>query len=314
MKMKSPILLASTLLALGMPIAAQARCDRFQNDTFTLNLPANITVPDSLPVGSVITRQAFSGTAPAYFANCTVATHSGVFGRYSRLQDPATGAYHTEVPGIGLRITMTWAGGGPAAFALYNQGYQQVYGKIPSFTSAEATFYKIGPVTSGTVPSGMFWEKTWVIAPERFRLQLGSPVRFVRPAATCDLAAGDVNRTVTLPTIQASALKDVVYAGVQNFDLTANCSNAANVTFRITGTPAVGNPLLFANTGTARGVSLWMYSRINGAPQTISNNDTRTVAVSSNRAVLPLSVAYHKNGTVSSGTLISSTTVNITYN
>ena len=312
--MKSPILLASTLLALGMPIAAQARCDRFQNDTFTLNLPANITVPDSLPVGSVITRQAFSGTAPAYFANCTVATHSGVFGRYSRLQDPATGAYHTEVPGIGLRITMTWAGGGPAAFALYNQGYQQVYGKIPSFTSAEATFYKIGPVTSGTVPSGMFWEKTWVIAPERFRLQLGSPVRFVRPAATCDLAAGDVNRTVTLPTIQASALKDVVYAGVQNFDLTANCSNAANVTFRITGTPAVGNPLLFANTGTARGVSLWMYSRINGAPQTISNNDTRTVAVSSNRAVLPLSVAYHKNGTVSSGTLISSTTVNITYN
>jgi hypothetical protein len=314
MKMKSPILLASTLLALGMPIAAQARCDRFQNDTFTLNLPANITVPDSLPVGSVITRQAFSGTAPAYFANCTVATHSGVFGRYSRLQDPATGAYHTEVPGIGLRITMTWAGGGPAAFALYNQGYQQVYGKIPSFTSAEATFYKIGPVTSGTVPSGMFWEKTWVIAPERFRLQLGSPVRFVRPAATCDLAAGDVNRTVTLPTIQASALKDVVYAGVQNFDLTANCSNAANVTFRITGTPAVGNPLLFANTGTARGVSLWMYSRINGAPQTISNNDTRAVAVSSNRAVLPLSVAYHKNGTVSSGTLISSTTVNITYN
>ncbi|WP_318652593.1 fimbrial protein [Pseudomonas sp. PDM05] len=312
--MKSPILLASTLLALGMPIAAQARCDRFQNDTFTLNLPANITVPDSLPVGSVITRQAFSGTAPAYFANCTVATHSGVFGRYSRLQDPATGAYHTEVPGIGLRITMTWAGGGPAAFALYNQGYQQVYGKIPSFTSAEATFYKIGPVTSGTVPSGMFWEKTWVIAPERFRLQLGSPVRFVRPAATCDLAAGDVNRTVTLPTIQASALKDVVYAGVQNFDLTANCSNAANVTFRITGTPAVGNPLLFANTGTARGVSLWMYSRINGAPQTISNNDTRAVAVSSNRAVLPLSVAYHKNGTVSSGTLISSATVNITYN
>ena len=106
----------------------------------------------------------------------------------------------------------------------------------------------------------------------------------------------------------------MVYAGVQNFDLTANCSNAANVTFRITGTPAVGNPLLFANTGTARGVSLWMYSRINGAPQTISNNDTRAVAVSSNRAVLPLSVAYHKNGTVSSGTLISSTTVNITYN
>jgi type 1 fimbria pilin len=314
MKMKYPILLASTLLALGMPIAAQARCDRFQNDTFTLNLPANITVPDSLPVGSVITRQVFSGTAPAYFANCTVATHSGVFGRYSRLIDPATGAYHTEVPGIGLRITMMWAGGGPAAFALYNQGYQQVYGKIPSFTSAEATFYKIGPVTTGTVPSGMFWEKTWVIAPERFRLQLGSPVRFVRPAATCDLAAGDVNRTITLPDIQVNALKDEVYAGVQNFDLTANCTNAANVTFRVTGTPAPGNAVLFANAGSAGGVALWLYSRINGVPQTISNNGSRTLAVSGNRAVVPLSAAYHKNGTVSQGTLASTVTVNITYN
>ncbi|RQO58917.1 fimbrial protein [Pseudomonas sp. KBW05] len=312
--MKYPILLASTLLALGMPIAAQARCDRFQNDTFTLNLPANITVPDSLPVGSVITRQVFSGTAPAYFANCTVATHSGVFGRYSRLQDPATGAYHTEVPGIGLRITMMWAGGGPAAFALYNQGYQQVYGKIPSFTSAEATFYKIGPVTTGTVPSGMFWEKTWVIAPERFRLQLGSPVRFVRPAATCDLAAGDVNRTITLPPIKVGDLKDVVSAGVHNFDLTATCTDASNVTFRFSGTPAPGNSLLFANTGTAGGVALWLYSRVNGVPQTISTNGTRTLAVSGNRAVLPLSAAYHKNGTVSQGTLASTTTVNITYN
>ncbi|ROM49908.1 fimbrial protein [Pseudomonas poae] len=313
--MKHPILLVSALLALGIPVAAQANCDRFQNDTFTLNLPATITVPDSLPVGSVITSVAFNGTAPDYFAQCSVATHSGVWGRYTRLQHPGTEAYHTEVPGVGLRITMTWAGGGgPTAFALYDQGYQQVYGKIPSFTSAQATFYKIGPVTTGTIPSGRFWEKHWVITPERFQLQLGSPVRFVRPAATCDLAAGDVNRTITLPPIQVSALKDEVYAGAKDFDLTANCTDAASVTFSITGTPASGNDLLFANTGTAAGVALWLYSRINGVPQTISNNGTRTLVVSGNRAILPLSAAYHKNGTVSSGTLASTATVNITYN
>ena len=172
----------------------------------------------------------------------------------------------------------------------------------------------MGPVTDGTIPAGNLWEHRWIHTPEVYRLDLGNVVRFVRPAATCDLAAGDVNRTITLPTIQASALKDVVYAGVHDFELTAQCSDAANVTFRFSGTPAPGNPLLFDNTGTAGGVDLWLYSRLNGVPQTISANEERTVAVSGDRAVLPLSAAYHKNGTVSQGSLASTTTVNITYN
>lgn len=311
MKMKRPFRFILTLLTLSLPVAAQATCDRYQNDTFTLSLPETIVVPDSLPVGSIITRQAFNGSAPAYFATC-IASPSRVWGRYVPGLHPGTGAYPTEAPGVGLRVTMTWAGGGPAAFALYDQGYQTAYGKIPSFIRAEAIFYKIGPVTTGTVPAGKFWDRSWIYSSHRFSLQLGRSTRFVRPAATCDLATGDVNRTIPLPTIQASALKNVVYAGVHNFDLTATCTNAANVTFRFTGTPAPGNNLLFANSGTAGGVALWLYSRANG--QTISNGATRTVAVSGNRAVLQLGAAYHKNGTVSQGTLVSTATVNITYN
>ncbi|MCR4540094.1 type 1 fimbrial protein [Pseudomonas sp. 18.1.10] len=312
--MKNSIQHACILLALGLPIAAEAGCDRYQNDTFTLNLPDTISVPDSLPVGSVILRQAFSGSAPAYFANCPVAISSWIIGRYQHQQDPSTGAYLTEVPGIGVSISMKWADGGPANFALHGQGPEYIYGKIASFTSAEATFYKIGPVTSWSIPSGRFWERKWLGVPDRFLLQLGNWVRFVRPAATCDLEAGDVNRTITLPEVRVRDFDSAISAGAHDFELTANCSDASDVTFRFTGTPAPDNPTLFANTGSAGGVALWLYSRLGGTPQTLSANDTRTVVVTGNRAVLPLGAAYHKNGTVSQGTLASTATVTITYN
>ncbi|ETK23675.1 fimbrial protein [Pseudomonas sp. FH1] len=303
------------LTVLSLPLTAQAYCDRYPDSTLTLNLPATITVPDSLPDGSLITSQAFSGPSPAFVANCPVAVRRWYVGRYPDQRYPGSNIYRTEVPGIGVRISLTWADGvNEAFFAIHTQPPQQVYGKIPSYTSATAHFYKMGPVTDGTIPAGNLWEHRWIHTPEVYRLDLGNAVRFVRPAATCDLAAGDVNRTITLPTIQASALKDVVYTGVHDFELTAQCSDATNVTFRFSGTPAPGNPLLFDNTGTAGGVDLWLYSRLNGVPQTISANEERTVAVSGDRAVLPLSAAYHKNGTVSQGSLASTATVNITYN
>lgn len=150
-----------------------------------------------------------------------------------------------------------------------------------------------------------------------FTLRLGNAVRFIRPAATCDLATGDVNRTIALDPIKVSALQNATYTGERNFELTATCTNASNVTFRFSGTPAPGNDRLFANTGTARGVAVWLYSRLNGGVQNIIPNGTdgaRTVTVSGNRAVLPLGAAYHKNGTVSQGTLDSTAIVNITYN
>ncbi|WP_238704552.1 fimbrial protein [Pseudomonas nabeulensis] len=169
-------------------------------------------------------------------------------------------------------------------------------------------------MTSGTVPAGYFIERKWLKSSNTFRLQLGSPVRFIRPIVTCDLAAGDINRIIVLPSVGVSDFNNAISAGAHNFELSANCSNATNVTFRIAGTPAPGSPEFFANTGSAGGVALRLYSRINGVPATISNNGTRTLAVSGNRAVLPLGAAYHKNGTVRQGTLVSTATVNITYN
>lgn len=311
--MKHCIKLFSTLAVLGLPIAAEAKCDRYPNSTLTLHLPAVIQVPDSVPIGGVIAERLLSGSAPAFLANCT-AVRRWQTGRYPNIKYPGTGAYHTEVPGVGLRLEMTWADGTNSAFFAIYSTSGWTFGRVPSFTSARAVFYKMGPITDGTVRAGNFLKMKWATTTETFSLDFGNSIRFVGITPTCDLAAGDVNRTINLPPIQASALKDIVYAGVHNFELTANCSNAANVTFRITGTPAQGNPLLFANTGTAGGVDLWMYSRIGGVTQNLSHNQTRTVAVSGGSAVLPLGVAYHRNGTVKQGTLVTTATVNITYN
>ncbi len=309
--MKPAIKLISIMLIFGLPLTAHATCGRYQNDTFTLNLPATIAVPDSLPIGSVIARQAFTGTAPVWNTVCFLATR-WVNGRYPNNHNQ--GVHPTEVPGVGVAVRMTFGNGGNALFTLHNTPQTTFSGPSSSFTSAEATFYKIGPVATGTVPSGSFFEQKWTKSSSTFRLQLGSPVRFIRPVATCDLATGDANRTITLPTIQARALNNADSAGALNFDLSANCSNATSVTFRFTGTPASGNNQLFANTGSAQGVALWLYSRTSGTTQTIAHNGSRTVAVSGNRAVLPLGAAYHRNGTVRQGTLASTTTVNITYN
>ncbi len=136
----------------------------------------------------------------------------------------------------------------------------------------------------------------------------------IAPLPTCDLAVGDVNRTITLNDVHLSNFTGN-WIGKRTFDLTANCRNASNVTFRFTGTPAPGNALLFRSTGTANGVGLWLYSRIGGAEATLSHNASRTVNVSSNRAVLPMGAAYHKTtGALTKGTLVSTVTVNISYN
>ncbi|MBC3923421.1 type 1 fimbria pilin [Pseudomonas lurida] len=319
--MKQSTTLLSALLVLSLPGTVQAACDSYMNSTHELRLPATITVPDSLPVGAEITRTAFSGVVPGRFMNCATSTLVSIYGRYNGMQTPTPPyAWRTEAPGVGILITITDARPSTSLYAFTSGETVLPVGRHPIFTNAEARFIKIGPVTDGVVPAGTIWSHSMRnIGPPAgiFRLNINNAIRFVRPAATCNLATGDVNRTLTLPPIQASALRDSVYAGEHHFELTANCSDASNVTFQFTGAPAPGNDLLFANTGTAGGIALWLYSRINGIGQTITpggNGNTRTLVVSGNRAVLPLGAAYHRNGTVSQGTLASTATVNITYN
>lgn len=308
-----------TLSALSLSIGAQAACDQYPSSVHTLSLPATITVPDSLPVGSVIIRKAFDGIAPGFTINCLTATLREFGGRYSSSVDvPGAGvtAHPTNVPGVAIRVMVTDASGLNYPHSLISASDVMPAGsKTYSNVSAEAIFYKTRTIQTETLhPANLLYER-WATDKGFFSLSLITSVRFIRATATCDLAAGDVNRTITLPAVRVSDFTTSNSAGVTAFELTANCSDTANVTFGFSGTPATADPSRFANTGTARGLDLWLYASNNNTTITPNGTDSaRTVTVSNNRAVLPLGAAYYKTGTVVQGTFSSTATVSITYN
>lgn len=137
-------------------------------------------------------------------------------------------------------------------------------------------------------------------------------------SGTCNLAAGDVSRTITLPTVKVADFDNAVSVGETSFQVTAECeSDIRNVTFLFTGTADSGNGMLFSNTGSATGLGIWLKAGATGT--TIPANGTElerslTVATSASKAVLDASAAYHKNNAaVGRGTLVSAATLSITY-
>jgi len=312
--MKYSIQSVFALLTLLLPVAAQAACNYYPNNPRNgATFPATISVPSSLPVGALIAKATFSGPYPSGISTCTPPTMQQTTGRYTAADSvsvPGVGwVFRSNVPGIGIRVeaTLRW---GPYLLPLYSSSAALTYTSYEhTIVKMEAQFYKIGNVSSGTVPSGNLMVNNWD-GRTIHTVLLNNSVNFVAPTATCDLATGDVGRTIKLDDVRLSNFTGIS-TGLKYFDLTANCSNASNVTFRFTGTPAPGNSALFANTDTARGVALWLHT----PNQTVSHNSTRTVAVSANRAVLRLGAEYHKTtGPLTKGKLASAVTVNITYN
>ena len=137
-------------------------------------------------------------------------------------------------------------------------------------------------------------------------------------AGTCNLATGDENRTITLPTVKVSDFDNSNSPAGQEFELTANCeSDLKFVYFLFAGTPSTGDGTLFANTGTSRGTALSLahpgiaYIPANGTPA----QRTRQISTSAGKAVLPLIAKYHTTGAaITAGTFASAVTVSITYN
>ena len=316
--MKYSIRFISILTTVFLPVASQA-CNYYPNFDNRVSFATTITVPNNLQVGGLIARQPFTGSVRQGISNCPSPIMQVSIGRFTTVvpMPGLTNLYRTNVDGVGMLVRSTLRGGLPYGHPLTSTSVTLRPASYEhTLTNLTAEFYKIGPILTGTLPSGNLQELRWN-GRRISLLWLNTSVRFVTPAATCDLATGDANRTISLDPVKVSTLQNTTYANQRNFELTANCTNASNVTFRFSGTPAPGNDRLFANTGTAGGVALWLYSRIGGGTQNILANgteNTRTVPVSGGRAVLPLGAAYYKNGTVSQGRLETTATVNITYN
>ena len=236
--------------------------------------------------------------------------------------------YPTGMPGIGIVFRTngdTQVGAHNIVTGILSNTTQRTYSQTNPAASNKTYAYEINYrlIKTGVIASGgivprviarTWWEPTPSnFDPREYNILLGRGT-IIAPVPTCNLAMGDVNRTVPLDPIRLSNFTGT-WLAKKTFDISADCNNASNVTFRFTGTPASGNSAIFASTGTARGVGLWLYSRIGGVEATLSHNGSRTVAVSGTRAVLPLGAAYHKTtGTVTKGSLASTVTVNITYN
>ncbi|MGL4602840.1 MAG: fimbrial protein [Iodobacter sp.] len=151
---------------------------------------------------------------------------------------------------------------------------------------------------------------------EFFKVNINGSINII--PKTCELRVGDINRTLTLPTVAAGSLPDIgSKAGRSNFELSAgNCSaGLKNAKFTFYGTPDNNNNTLFANSGTAKGVAIHLGTRIDN--KTIAangvNND-RVADINSGSVELPLFVEYMRTDTVSAGTVLSTVTFNIDYN
>nr|WP_090203886.1 fimbrial protein [Pseudomonas asplenii] len=236
--------------------------------------------------------------------------------------------YPTGMPGIGIVFKTngnTQVGAHNTITGIQSNITQRRYSQTNLSASNKTYAYEIdyrliktGSISSGNIIPRVIARTWWEPVPTNFdpreyNILLGRGT-IIAPLPTCDLNVGDTNRTITLDTVRLSNFTGN-WLAKKTFDISANCRNASNVTFRFTGTPATGNATLFRSTGTAAGVGLWLYSRIGGVEATLSNNGARTVTVSNDRAVLPLGAAYHKTtGTLTKGSLVSTVTVNITYN
>ena len=139
---------------------------------------------------------------------------------------------------------------------------------------------------------------------------------------TCSLAAGDINKTVSLPELRPSDLRIGNLVGNTTFEISATCQYSTSATFTFAGTPDLVAPSLFKNTdtdGVNRNVGIGFYSAIGGVISPIAANDSaanrsRTIIFASGKAILPLGGGYQlTGGTATAGKVSTQITVKMAY-
>ncbi|WP_333679510.1 fimbrial protein [Dyella sp.] len=141
----------------------------------------------------------------------------------------------------------------------------------------------------------------------------------IQDNVTCNLHAGDVNRTIRLDTYPVGSVpaSNQSFGYTPTFTLTADCSsNATQVSFLFSGTPSAGDGLRFQNAGDATGLGLQLES---GDGKLIPANGkdsdrTRTLNVTNGTATLDLKAAYYRQAPVKAGSFESKVMVSLSYN
>ena len=304
-----------------------------------------VNVPGSLGVGSEIPRGTFNLSSKTSI-RCNFQITQNPIMRDITLTTPLslapgfTDVWATGYPGIGVRFVL-WNGQtlksktSPAIAEANgpNDGIDKnlfVYSALgPLNTSIRLV--KTGPIAPGTFPGAQIaydqavqgyvpsnkgnvflFNSTTRIG----TLSLGV-LQILVKKSTCDLSASDVNRNITLDTLQ---LKDVPagsgkFGRMENFTITANCKDAATAYFKFSGQPSTVAGTLFASTGTAKGLGLHLGTPYGDVPAN-GRDDQRTFSVdaSSGVAQLPVEVGYARGAeAVTTGDFQSKVTVTLSY-
>ncbi|MBR8362319.1 type 1 fimbrial protein [Burkholderia sp. AU19243] len=148
-----------------------------------------------------------------------------------------------------------------------------------------------------------------------FRHLISGTVKFTR--GTCSLRAGDDNRTVPLPRVVTQKLPAVAgTAGRVPFSLQVqNCDiGVKGASFTFSGTPDSNDTNAFANTGTARGIAVYLRNADGNKLIRPTGQEGNVAPVSANVGKLALNAEYVvTRPAVNPGTVRALATFGITY-
>ena len=294
-------------VALLVPCHAVA-CGPSQSVNQFVNF-GTVTVPESAELGSVIASRASS---PEFTTRNFYCEGNPVFraelSAFTEPHDARNKIYRTDVPGVGIRIIKA-TGGVPDRRYVYPYELSRGSALFHNRETYYVELIKIGDITRGDL-AGRKLASSRLRATESFRLYVGS-AEIIGRVPTCDLHVRDQ----VLPPVRPADFGVDRAAGRKRFSISAACRNASSVDFAFSGVASPEDPLRFSNTGTAKGITLWLYSADDGATITADGTDNvRTVAVVNNAATLALGAAYWRSADAPlPGSLISNVTVNISY-
>lgn len=324
------VLLLSLPLLLIVADRARADCvgDVSQPGSITFAPPATITLPNSLPVGTILWTSSpiTPVNSPTLF--CSGTTNSGIQNNIAG--QPSGGddtLFSTNVPGLSYRLLQPDASNPLHAYP--NQAIAQ--GVVQFNASTALQLVVTGSITPGSSMSGGQFAQWNVdlcnfhngacrgnqVTPSPVVVFNTSSITFAAPACT----VVNNNLTVTLPTVYASAFPTTgtgTTTGQTPFNVQLNCSAGTSVSVTLApGTPAYTGALgVLTNTAGSGyagnvGVQLFKDSR---CAQPVVFGTAIPEGPTSSTMNLPFCASYYQTGTtVTAGRVTATATYTLTY-
>lgn len=321
---KSLAMLALALLLLTLAGRARADCNYTnQPGSVTFTPPATITLPNSLPVGTILWTS--SPVAPINLPtlNCTSPTNSGVQNNIAG--QPVGGddtLFPTNIPGLSYRLLHP-----DTSNPLHAYPNQPVSSASTFDTASALQLVVTGPIAPGSVlTSGQLaqWNVDMCLFAGKSgncKLLLGpnpaevfntSSITFVAPACTGN------SPTVTLPTVYASAFTGTgTTTGQTPFTVQLTCTAASTVSITLSPGQSVGldSSGVTGSTGTSQKVGVQLLQADGSTPIQFGNAYPAATTPSGNSAPsLTFYARYYQTGSpVVPGTVTATATYILTY-